>query len=395
MKDAEARQEVDSLASSADVVGADEQVAAVAVRAGQESWFHTGKAIRAGAVRSAIGRCGYRLLAIMQPDPLQFAVVREDPEIERRVLVGLGRQPQQVLLVASGGCTALSLQAWFPQTSFTLVDPNPAQLELVRRKVAVLERGLDRAALARFDVGEAERECPGLSQGGNFESLFRGLRRFLHEMVVPRSETRGWFEPGVESGAIEAVFGRRYWAAAFEMFFCDALLVAMFGPAAVQHAAAGSYPQYFRRRIERGLLREDAADNYFLHHILLGHYLPRPAALPHYLAAPARRHHFEYRQTTLAGIDDLRRYDLIDLSNVMDWMSPAESEQLISLLRAEVRPGAVVVWRQLNNERDRGAGLGAGFAFDAAGDTELTALDRSLFYCRVHAARRRGPPCVT
>jgi hypothetical protein len=48
----------------------------------------------------------------MRDNPVQFAFVREDPEIE----ASLVRRDHSgsALLIASGGCTALSLQALFP-----------------------------------------------------------------------------------------------------------------------------------------------------------------------------------------------------------------------------------------------------------------------------------------
>ena len=75
----------------------------------------------------------------MKSNPLQFAVVREDPAVERAVMAD--RPVERALLIASGGCTALALQCWWPEASFTLVDPNPAQLALVQRKVRALQAG--------------------------------------------------------------------------------------------------------------------------------------------------------------------------------------------------------------------------------------------------------------
>ena len=65
-------------------------------------------------------------------------------------------------------------------------------------------------------------------------------------------------------GAWNEVFRHRYWPVAFELFFSDQLLNAMFGAAATQHAPPGSYSAYFRGAIEAGLCRPDAAQNYFL-----------------------------------------------------------------------------------------------------------------------------------
>ena len=111
----------------------------------------------------------------MRDNPLQFAVVREDALVEVEVL---RRHPcRRVLLIASGGCSALTLQSVLPELEITLLDPNAAQLDLVRAKLDALDalRAGDR--LARFNV---ENDDPsGLCECGNFESLFRSLRTFL------------------------------------------------------------------------------------------------------------------------------------------------------------------------------------------------------------------------
>ena len=68
----------------------------------------------------------------MRDNKVQFAVVREDPMVEAELIRLTGAN--DVLLVASGGCTALTLQALFPDLHITLFDFNPAQLEWVRKK---------------------------------------------------------------------------------------------------------------------------------------------------------------------------------------------------------------------------------------------------------------------
>jgi hypothetical protein len=124
---------------------------------------------------------------------LQFAVTREDPNVELEVLARFPRS--RLLLIASGGCTALTLRAVMPDAHITLVDANPEQLAHVDRKLAALRdlRGADR--LRAFNVG-APSDPAGLSECGNFESLFRGLRGFVHDFVLPREAWLRFFGEG-------------------------------------------------------------------------------------------------------------------------------------------------------------------------------------------------------
>lgn len=324
----------------------------------------------------------------MRDNPLQFAVVREDPAIEAALIRRVGAR--RVLLIASGGCTALSLQAGFPELELTLVDSNPAQLRHVRDKAEALAAtaGDPAARARRFNVGTDDPG--GLNARGNFESLFRGLRDLLRELVVPAAELESLLTRPVGPDALrERVFSHRYWRPAFSAFFHDALLEAMFGPAAIQHAVPGSYPDYFRRVIERGWTAPGAHLNPWLHHVLLGHYLAEPAAWPPYLALPTpERYRFEWVEGPIESVDDFGRYDLISLSNLFDWSDRPAIEALATRLRREARPGAALLYRQLNHTAELEGLFAPEFCFDPALAAEWLAADRSLFYARISVGRR-------
>lgn len=322
----------------------------------------------------------------MRNNDVQFAVVREDPMVEAE-LVRL-TQASNVLLIASGGCTALTLQALFPDLQITLVDFNPAQLERVREKMSAL-RDVDTATRdRRFNIGTSDPE--GLNQNGNFESLFRGLREFIFDLVADAADIRALFEEeGQLAKVSEILFSSKYWSVAFDLYFSDSLLNAMFGPDATQHAETGSYPRYFQTLFEKGLTALNAFDNYFLHHVFLGYYLQRPASLPYYLLSPPTDYHFEMIEGTLAQVPELQRFDLISLSNIMDWMPLAEIAVLIKHLQNEMKSGASLLYRQLNNRTDLSMDFGDAFEFNTALGVRFQEAERSLFYSSVHVGKRR------
>ena len=322
----------------------------------------------------------------MRDNKVQFAVVREDPMVEA-ALIRLTKA-SNVLLVASGGCTALTLQALFPDLQITLVDFNPAQLERVREKMSALHNVDAAARCQRFNIGTSHPS--GLNQSGNFESLFRGLREFIFDLVADEAEIRLLFEEkGRLADVSEILFSSKYWSVAFDLYFSDSLLNAMFGPDATQHAEPGSYPRYFQTLFEKGLTSAKAFDNYFLHHVFLGYYLQRPASLPYYLLAPPADYCFQMVAGTLDQVPELQRFDLISLSNIMDWMPLVEIVSLISHLQNEVKPGATVLYRQLNNYTDLSPYFGDSFEFDAALGVRFREIERSLFYSSLHVGKRR------
>jgi S-adenosylmethionine-diacylglycerol 3-amino-3-carboxypropyl transferase len=314
-------------------------------------------------------------MATVAPSRLQFAVVREDPRIEQRALGAIGAR--SALLIASGGCTALYLRAALPELALELIDPNPAQLAHVDQK----RQALTDFVPAAFNVGDADPGGP--SECGNFERLFRLFRSALDLFVVSADErARRCADPHADWSDVIA---HRHWPAAFASAFADELLVAMFGPDAVQHATPGSYPGYFRRRIEHGLTADDRCTNPWLHHVLLGCYRDEPAAWPPYLQQrPRDLSPFRTHDGSLLDVASFAPFDFVQLSNVMDWMAPDACRALADRLVRELRPGAGVLWRQLNNERDLTGHFAPAFVFDAARDAALTRDERSLFYNRVH-----------
>lgn len=311
--------------------------------------------------------------------PLQFAAVREDPRIEERVLANL--HARRILVVASGGCTALYLRGRFPEAEVVVVDPNPAQIAHLHAKLAALQSFEPR----RFDIGGS---VGGLQECGNFERLFRLFRTVLDLFVMPEQERRRrCADPAADW---RDVVDHPYWSVAFSLAFADELLRAMFGPDAIQHADPGSYPDHFRRQIEAGLHAPDRARNPWLHHVLLGHYLDDPDTWPPFLRDPPKdRRPFRTIAGDFAAVPSFEPYDFVQLSNVLDWMDDAGCRHLATRLGAELRPGARILWRQLNDPRDLVGHFAPAFDFDARADAELTAAERALFYDQVHCGTRR------
>ena len=225
---------------------------------------------------------------------------------------------------------------------------------------------------------------------GTLSRSSRGLREFIFDLVADEAKIRVMFEEKDRLANVsELLFSSKYWSVAFDLYFSDSLLNAMFGPDATQHAYPGSYPRYFQALFEKGLTSATAFDNYFLHHVFLGYYLQRPASLPYYLLSPPADYRFQMIEGTLDRVPDLQRFDLISLSNIMDWMPLVEITSLIRYLQNAMRSGASVLYRQLNNYTDLSTDFGGSYAFNQALGVRFQETERSLFYSSVHVGKRR------
>lgn len=325
----------------------------------------------------------------MIPNPIQFAVVREDPDIETHLMQGLAPN-SNALLIASGGCTAFTLVARFPSAELTLVDPNLSQIELIQQKITALNtlEGVERSA--SFGVGLDSPDV--LTACGNFESLFKSLRNFLYEFVLDREQWLEIFTEKRSDQLLDKALRSKYWPVAFQLFFSDPILIAMFGTQAIQHATPGSYPGYFQKVFERGLLDTNARHNYFLHHVFLGHYLDRKESLPAYLTEnlPKLPWRINFLNCAAEDIGSFDKFDLLSFSNIFDWMNGPDVEPLARKVGAEAKVGAWLVYRQLNNDNDIRALFGKDFRFDDKLARKLHSKDRSLFYSSLHIARKVG-----
>jgi len=303
---------------------------------------------------------------------LQFAVVREDPLIESTIINQF--DISSAVVIGSGGCTALSLRALHPTLKIELIEPNSAQIALIKRKISILKN--HKASEARKII--ATNKFDTVIESGNFESLFRMLRTFVFEFVVDEKKVSQFFE---QRAALRwnDVFANPYWVSAFELFFSNSLLVSMFGPDAIQYAKPGSYPRYFRELIERGLQRKDARNNYFLQHIFLGRYLSGKENLPEYLKRGIINFQFNFNQIFAHEFRGYSNYGLVSLSNILDWSNPQTLTAIGQRVSNDMKTGSVLLFRQLNNDTNFKSYF-SGFDWQSDIEKSLLSKDRSLFY---------------
>ena len=210
---------------------------------------------------------------------LKFAVVREDPQLEAHLIQTYQRQ--NVLCVASGGCTLLELRHQFPEIQLTGFDQNPRQIEHIQDKI----RAVSQRDTKALNVEQVDRT--GINQRGDFEKLFRFWRMSFLEFVATQEEIDTFFYASLSRQERESLlhqwFSHAYWARLFELTWSPNLLHTMFGPEAIQHGDCDAYARYFQSLFEQGLSQTTAPRNRFLQHILLGYYRDEDA--PQYITS--------------------------------------------------------------------------------------------------------------
>ena len=322
-------------------------------------------------------------LASARDDRLFFAQVREDPCVE---LAALRPGPtDRVVVVSSGGCTALSLLA-AGGGEVHAVDSNRAQNHLVELK-AVAVQELERLQAIAFLGGTP---MPAVRR----VALYRRLRRRLGEGAAAFWDRRasaighGVIGAGVSEGFIRLVcrvvrrvvqsparvermlacrtleeqrtrFAREWdgvrWRALFALLLNRWSMSRAYDPRFFEKVGRADFAEHFLGLANHALTEVPIADNYFLHQMLAGRYpVERENGVPPYLspsgaaALAARRGRLLLVDGTVT--DHLRTLadgsvNAFALSNIGEWLDEAGIAELFAEVERTAAPGARVVFR--------------------------------------------------
>ncbi|MBO3749253.1 DUF3419 family protein [Streptosporangiaceae bacterium NEAU-GS5] len=318
-----------------------------------------------------------RDLGASGPDRLFFAQVREDPLLELTAFKALLDGP--IAVVSSGGCTALALIA-AGADEVAGVDLNPAQNHLVELKAAAIAAmdGAEATALLggaplpgsdrmrgyeriRGDLTPAARAywdarprliARGVLGAGVTERLMRLISRSIRAFVHPPARIgRLLALPTLEEQ--QAFYQDEWDTPRWRLLFtalCNRLVLRRaYDPAFFAHVENPTFARHFQQVAERTLTRLPVADNYFLHHMLTGRY---PVdGRPLYLAGdplPAVAERLTLVDGTFTDYLRTRPDGSMSgfaLSNICEWLTAGQIDELFAEIVRTARPGARLVFR--------------------------------------------------
>lgn len=327
--------------------------------------------------------------------PLGFAQVREDPLLDAWAIDQLNIPAANIIMIASGGCTASLLATKDNIRNITLVDSNNAQLALCQLKLRLLAEytPADRLALLGhvempFDVRRRQIEQLLISLGydknqlghldnvsklgpdfaGRYELLFAEL----HKELVDWQKEKSNFQ------LLEK---------AFRNIMSLENLVALFGNGATQNPVLPFWKHFYRQT--RSVLESNlAVDNPFLSQLLSGKFTN--TTYP-WLMLPKQKLNKKINFINHSMEDALKSsnesYDFIHLSNILDWVSTSEAENLLAITAEKLNSNGLIIIRQLNSSLDIPA-LGPHIEWLDPQAKKLLKMDRSFFYKRIYLGRK-------
>jgi len=327
--------------------------------------------------------CVTRLtMSCWRSDRLYFAQVREDPLLEMEALRPTAADT--TVVVGSGGCTALSLLAGGGRV--VAVDNNATQNHLIELKVAavallplrdavpflggasesgelrmstyaVLRGSLTPSARVYWDA-HASDVRGGVITAGVTERFIRLIVRVLKACVHPRTRIDRLLTCTslVEQRVFYArVWNSWRWRALFRLLLARRSFERVYDPVSLRNARNSSFPEHFRSLAEHALTQLPVANNYFLYQMLTGRY---PAAVaggvPPYLSERGAAALVEGLSSLLIVDGTFTEYlrscpdhsiTGFALSNICEWLSLEEIDELFAEIVRVARPGARLCFR--------------------------------------------------
>ncbi|HEV8448275.1 MAG TPA: DUF3419 family protein [Gemmatimonadaceae bacterium] len=365
-------------------------------------------------------------------DRLYFAQVREDPLLEIEALAPTA--DDSLVVVGSGGCTALSLLA-AGTGHVASVDLNRTQNHLAELKLAAVTslphdallgmlggakwtraaraanyaelRGrISPAARAYWDARPSMIER-GVLDAGVTERFVRAVVVALQLFVHPGSRVERLFACGSIDGQ-RALFEQEWdtfrWRAFFRVLLNRVVFRRAYDSAFFAHLEQPSFAAHFRARAEHTLTRLSVRDNYFLHQMLTGEYpAHEPHGVPPYLREDGSRavSNASDALTLVDGsfTDYLRTVpdgsvSGFALSNICEWLTPAAVDELFGEVVRTARPQARLCFRNFVGWTEVPERWREFVVEDRALGERLIARDRAVVQrriavCRVNAGADR------
>jgi S-adenosylmethionine-diacylglycerol 3-amino-3-carboxypropyl transferase len=356
---------------------------------------------------------------------LYFAQVREDPLLEIESLAPTANST--VIVVSSGGCTALSLLAR-GAGRVVAVDSNITQNHLVELKAQAL-RWLDPSALPAFLGAGAASRASRLAD-------YDALRTYLSDDAAKywdshrRLIARGVLNSGVSEVFIRVVVGAmrllvhptsridrllacetlaeqrafyhnewntRRWRMLFKVLLSRRAFDRTYDPAFFEKVENGDFAAHFLRLMGHALCEIPVASNYFLHHMLRGTYRTAiVGGVPPYLdrATHAQtRERVENLELVDGGYTEYLAtcpddsVDGFSLSNICEWLDQQQINNLFAQVIRVARPGARLCFRNFVGHTEVPEEFRLTIREDVEAGRAAIARDRSCLQARFVACR--------
>lgn len=260
--------------------------------------------------------------AIIAQDKVAFYYGREDSIVEVNTVKSINKEIVDVLMICSGGENAIGLLQCDKNVNITALDINPNQIALAKAKINDMKiLGCLSSEIATFE-------------NGKFEKLFTAFKSFLSNdelLDIPRQKPH--------------TLSKLHYVC--DHVFSNSILEVIFTQEATKYSKESFSEHFFN--VFKNQIKYSSWHQHTNMACVLGQNLPIDYSLP--INPESSIDYFEgsfqdYFSNTNAT------YDMIDVSNISDWMSKDSVMTTLQLLYSQLNAGGYFIGRKLLGDYD-------------------------------------------
>lgn len=322
---------------------------------------------------------------------IRYAQVWEDAEV---LCAGLNTaQGGRILSVCSGGDNALALLTLAPRELLAL-DLSEVQTFCLHLRVAAIQT-LSRSEVITFlgvhaeDISETHRlalyqrvrtalpakaqdfwdnnskqVARGVIHMGKFERYFALFRRFVLPFILSKHDVDhvlSYHPPSKRAIFFQQHLNHPFFRSCIRLFFSPWLMGKLGRDPAFFRFTQGHLAENILKRTQYALVTLDPSQNPYLHYILRGEY---QSVLPYWLRPEPYalvQKHLSALRIEVASLDQLdaitssnlsEPFDAMNLSDVFEYLSPADANQLLTYLAQRCHVGGRLLYWNMLTPRD-------------------------------------------
>lgn len=347
-------------------------------------------------------------------DHAEFNAVRyancwEDADILMQAMQPFGRH---CLSIGSAGDNSFSMLAE-GASHVTIAEMNPAQVACIKLRAAAYkalshqeflvllgEQDGDRKPLFDRCKNQLDAECiaywqhfshhieTGFGRVGKFENYFRIFREKALPWVHSRKTIAQLLEPRTRDEReefYEQNWNTWRWRLMFKFFFSRFVMGRLGRDPSFFKYVAGSVADRILKRAKHALVELDPSENPYLRSILNGQY---GTSLPHAL----RKENFEKIRSNIDKLSIIQctvesalteqKYDAYNLSDIFEYMSDENTQNLLEAIHEQSNPGARIVYWNMLAPRESAVSIHNKIQPLRQLSEELFQQDKAFFYSK-------------
>lgn len=248
---------------------------------------------------------------------ISFYYSRENSSIENDVLKSVKSDEPNVLMICSGGEHLFEMMGSKKPISFDMIDINEHQINLAKNKLQLLNnQDWDNAIFKEHGVGK-------------FEKMFKLLRSYFSEDEKNRMSYGDPCEQKKLKYVVDILFSNKY-------------LNAVFGDAATKYTVDSFAEHFFKIFAENMMEGENNTRSIFWETLMRDYRM-----LAQNMQEGNKNHHVQWILKNPKDLVSDKKYDIVDISNIGDWMEQEEFAMVVENGLKHLKKDGKIIARKL------------------------------------------------